>query len=525
MLPDLQRDFVWETDQMRLFFDSVMRDYPFGSLLIWETQFHEVLYRQFVTDYKTGMTFTPKVKDKGRRKKMVLDGQQRLQTLFIAAYGSIDGRRLYFNSTSGPDDKDHEADAPVGSYRFEFWQDSDVGNRPKRLIRVADVIQWDSRHEDDEIKGAVEQAGLEGDEATRAAKNLRNLRRVFTQSDRVPLETVDENVVNERQARSIDEVLDIFVRVNSGGTRLSRSDLMFSLIKSKWSNARTNFDQVVESVDPDGAVGIDKDFLIRGLLVNADLPVVFEVDAISRHWTKMETQFDDLAEALKSVLDFCRDPDVRLSTASLLNPSASLYPLVYYVAKQKNCSIPDADRQSLKTSLYMLLFNRFLRSKSPEARIRWLREPLQNLGARRFPLQKTLDVIEKRQRSFWTETTVEMLNSNQKLALNIVQPGVLRETYSWQAKLELDHIFPWSTYVLSHPELVDDIGNMAFLGKLRNIRKSNHAPWKYFEDVSDSDLSQDFLVDRELLAEDKFEEFVLSRRERILTSVREFLGR
>lgn len=109
VLPDLQRDFVWEPEDMRLFFDSVMRDYPFGSLLVWETQYHEVLYRQFVADYKSGMTFDPKVKEFGRRRKMVLDGQQRLQSLYIGTYGSFDGRRLYFNMTSGPGDTDQSS--------------------------------------------------------------------------------------------------------------------------------------------------------------------------------------------------------------------------------------------------------------------------------------------------------------------------------------------------------------------------------------------------------------------------------
>jgi len=524
VLPDLQRDFVWEQDQMRLFFDSVMRDYPFGSLLMWETQFHEVLYREFVTDYKTGMTFFPKTKEKGRRRKMVLDGQQRLQTLYIGAYGSIDGRRLYFNMTSGPGESDYDSDSPIGTYRFEFWQDSDSSNRPKRLVRVADVIQWDRRHEDDEIATAVERAGLDGDTATRAARNLRNLLRVFNQSDIVPLETVDEHIVNEKQARTIDEILEIFVRVNSGGTRLSRSDLMFSLIKSKWTNARVNFDEVIGAVDPDGVLGIDKDFLIRGLLVNADAPVAFEIDSISRHWERMEPQFDGLAAALKSVLDFCRDQDVRLTTASLLDPVASLYPLIYFVAKQRNCSIPDQDRQPMKTVLYILLFNRFLRSKSPEARIRWLREVLQNMRGGRFPVQRCLNVIQKRQKWAWVATSVDMLNSNPRLALNIVQPGVCRETYSWQAKPEVDHVFPFSTYFSRSPELVNDIGNFAYLGKLRNIRKSNQPPWEYFADVTDSALEDDFLIDRDLLADDKFEEFVRTRRDRIVSAVTEFLG-
>lgn len=417
VLPDIQRDFVWDLEQMRLFFDSVMRDYPFGSMLIWETQFHEVLYRTFVADYKPGMTFIPKVKEAGRRRKMVLDGQQRLQTLYIGAYGSYDGRRLWFNMTSGPGDADEEADdGPVGTYRFEFRQDTDDPRRSKQLVRVADVIQWDRRHEEDEIKDAVDKAGLKADNVSRAARNLRNLRRVFTQSDIVPLETVDEDIINARQARSIDEILEMFVRVNSGGTRLSRSDLMFSLIKSKWTNARINFDELVRSVDSDGAAGIDKDFIIRGLLVNANLPIAFEVDTISRHWDAMEAQFDNFSAALTSVLDFCRDPDVRIVSASLLQP-ASLYPLIYYIAKQRNCSVPDYDRQALKTLLYMLLFNKFVRSKSPEARLRWLREVLYR--AESFPLQRCMDVIKRRQTWTYLTTDEAMLNSNQTLALNI----------------------------------------------------------------------------------------------------------
>jgi uncharacterized protein DUF262 len=510
---------------MRLFFDSVMRDYPFGSLLVWETQFHDVQYREFVTDYKHGMAFVPKSKEAGRRRKMVLDGQQRLQTLYIGAYGSVDGRRMYFNMTSGPGDSDDESDVGRNGYRFEFWQDSDVANRPKRLIRVADVFQWDRRHEEDEISQAVRRGALEGDEATRAARNLRNLRRVFAQSDIVPIETVDEDVVNERQARTINEVLEIFVRVNSGGTRLSRSDLMFSLIKSRWSGARINFDRMIELIDPSALLGIDKDFIIRGLLVNADAPVAFEVESISRFWPEMESQFDDFAAALESTLDFCRDADVRLTTASLLQPIASLFPIVCYVAKQKNCSIADDDRQRIKTALYFLLFNRFLRSKSPEARIRWLREALHYREGGGFPVRKCLEVIGKRQKWSWTETNPEMLNDNPNLALNIVQPSVVRNTYSWQSRPEVDHIFPQSTYFLAYPDLVNDIGNLAFLGKLRNIRKSNQEPWEYFSEVSDDALDEDFLIDRKLLSKDKFREFVETRRVRILSSVTDFLGR
>jgi uncharacterized protein with ParB-like and HNH nuclease domain len=88
VLPDLQRDFVWYLDQIRMLFDSLMREYPFGSLLIWETRFVEVPYREFARDFRPGMTFVTKSKLAGKPKKMVLDGQQQLQAFFLGRYGT-----------------------------------------------------------------------------------------------------------------------------------------------------------------------------------------------------------------------------------------------------------------------------------------------------------------------------------------------------------------------------------------------------------------------------------------------------
>ena len=99
VLPDLQRDFVWREDQIRLLMDSIMRGYPFGSLLFWQTRFLEVPYREFVRDFEAGQRHVPQLKAAGQSMEMVLDGQQRLQALYIGLFGSHSGRRLYFNVT------------------------------------------------------------------------------------------------------------------------------------------------------------------------------------------------------------------------------------------------------------------------------------------------------------------------------------------------------------------------------------------------------------------------------------------
>ncbi len=76
------------------------------------------------------------------------------------------------------------------------------------------------------------------------------------------------------------------------------------------------------------------------------------------------------------------------------------------------------------------------------------------------------------------------------------------------------------------PLLVDDIGNLAFLGKLRSIRKSDDMPADYFASESDDTLRDNFqILDCGLLASGRFEEFVRVRRELIATRVRNALGR
>jgi len=459
--------------------------------------------------------------------RMVLDGQQRLQSLYLGVHGSHDGKRLYFNVSSGPGFKDEESDDVAGSYRFAFWQDEDQANRPKRLVRVADIIDWVARFEANDIKRVIESIPFEAGEADRAADNMRLLRQVMTKTDLVPVETIDEEVSQSEQARTINEILDIFVRVNSGGTRLHRSDLMFSLIKTKWTGARRAFDELLVQIDPGNALGLDKDFLIRGLLVVADVPVAFDVGTIERHWDAMQSRFDDFAASLKSAIDFCREPEIGVQSASLLDPVATLYPLIYYLSRQKNGSVPDHQRLPMRTLLYFLLFNGFVRGNSPQARVRWLREALAKVGSGDpLPVDELLAIIRSRQREHSIETSVEMLNWNPRLALNIVQPGVCRDSLSWQVKAEVDHIFPQSVYREKYPDnIVDDIGNLAYLGKLRNIRKNDQQPWEYFKDLPDDELDRNFLVRRSLLAEEHFEEFVRVRRERIVKAVSQFLGR
>ncbi|SER01188.1 DUF262 domain-containing protein [Piscibacillus halophilus] len=108
-LPNIQRPFVWKEEQIERLFDSILREYPISTLLVWKTK-SNIKRRQFIRDYKKKLKLTDfyVLQEDHKVKQLVLDGQQRLQSLYIGLKGSYEGKELYLNILSGdltkPDD-------------------------------------------------------------------------------------------------------------------------------------------------------------------------------------------------------------------------------------------------------------------------------------------------------------------------------------------------------------------------------------------------------------------------------------
>lgn len=111
----LQRPFVWDEEQIARLFDSIMRGFPIGTVLIWRTD-ATVKHQNFVADWSSSIDATgADLPRSSGAKDIVLDGHQRLQSLLIGLAGSFSGRELHFDVTSG------EAASPDGTrYRFGF---------------------------------------------------------------------------------------------------------------------------------------------------------------------------------------------------------------------------------------------------------------------------------------------------------------------------------------------------------------------------------------------------------------------
>lgn len=190
---------------------------------MWKSK-AQVRHRKFIDNYRSGLRLSDfYVPENGKKKCLVLDGQQRLQSLFIGLCGSYEGRELYFNILSGeiaaPDDV---------KFRFAFV---DPGKAAFPWIKFKDLVF----HTADPLTAAeeiIEKAGheLSVEERRKISRHVGLVFKTFHSDDGISYQELDS--IENPDLYTEDDVVEVFIRANSGGTRLGKSDLLFSLLSS-----------------------------------------------------------------------------------------------------------------------------------------------------------------------------------------------------------------------------------------------------------------------------------------------------
>ena len=346
LLPAFQREFVWKTEQIEKLFDSLMRGYPTSSMLFWKVKGDTKTKWKF---YKFISSFVLDANDYSIQNELfntsnandfyaVLDGQQRLTAIRIGIYGTyayheprkswdysksaFPTRRMYLNvSRIGGLDDDCK-------YFFNFKRDDETlcntfykDNNGDLWLKVSEIVAF--HNSGDEIADYFENAEL-----------VKEQRQIIKKLEKTIFNDLSITYYEEDE-QSPDKAVKIFTRINSGGTFLSFSDIVFSLMVANWDkkDAKTEINELIKSVGQKG-FEIDKSYIVKAFLYLYHKSVKTEINSFSKDFCDIiEAKWNEIRDCILSMFDLLRS--FGLTSFTLTSNNATL-PILYYLYHSNN---------------------------------------------------------------------------------------------------------------------------------------------------------------------------------------------
>ncbi len=357
-LPAIQRKFVWSTEQIESFFDSILKGYPIGMFLFWklnQQNINNYKFYEFIRDYnENNDNFNQAAPNININNNFiaVLDGQQRLTSLYIALQGSYiknkqqDKRKLYLNILKIPNSTGED-------YEFKFLKDMEATNSDVDHIWfcVQDVLGWDI--------GAVAYSYIN------TLKNrYGNLNGIIKSNQNRIVEVLGDlwdklcgdrySLINyyEVDDNNIDNILEVFIRVNSGGTKLSKSDLLFSIIVANWNDGREEVEDLLNDINNKGSgFGFDTDFVIKASLFLNDLPIELSAKALTNdNINRIRANWQQTKNAIEKAVDLLVEFNF---TDKTLTSKNAVIPIAYYF--KTNANNNNQDKKNIENYLIRAL--------------------------------------------------------------------------------------------------------------------------------------------------------------------------
>lgn len=526
VLPEFQREFVWTRDQAKQLMSSLMKGYPVGSLLFWKT------------DDPPDLKNLSNIPDKLGTISVILDGQQRLTTLYLLVEGQIppyytdaditnDPRGLYFNLETG---------------ELQYYQKTRMEGNPL-WWKVTECFTRENKqdvHGEDADINVFEIAEQTAD-AVRSpfqvaqlySKNLNRLRGI--RSVDLPAQTVPPSA-------SIDDAIDIFDLVNSQGTKLTDAELALTHVTGKWPYARRDMKAKIAELDEHNFY-FDLTFMTRALTGVVTNRALFE-SIHNEPQDKLVTGWDQLTKILNYLVSVLPGNAFVHSTEDL-NTTNVLIPLVVFLSIHDN-HFPD-ESVMLHAVQWLYAAHTWARYTSQtDQRLEHdvsliVREP-QPWNALREQIIDQRGRIEVTANDFEGRGIVHPLFKMTYIlakahgAVDWFNGAPLGTTHGSQYRIHNHHIFPSALLYKNgfdrdnhlHRKIVNEIANRAVLTADTNWDLSDTPPEEYLPVVHERyprALSAQFIpMDPALWQVNRFEDFLQVRRTLIAQKLNEFMA-
>lgn len=557
MLPAIQREFVWKPEQIERLFDSLMQGYPFGTFLFWKVAPNisgKFKFYDFVLNYHqrdaAHCPELPVLHNQGVT--AVLDGQQRLTALNIGLRGSMAvklpnrwwtsadafPRKVLSLNLLAPDDVDEDGT------RFEFrFLSAEQKTKTEATLwyNVPDILSVTNVMD---LANWVTECDLSKTQQKQANVALGRLYQVI-HSDSLVHYYEEEN-------QDLERVLNIFIRLNSGGTVLSYSDLLLSIAVAQWKtrDARTEIHSLVDELNQIGTgFELSQDFVLKAGLMLADIASVgFKVENFTaENMAKLEEQWPAIRNALIRTVELVASFGFNGRT---LRADSALLPIAYYLLTRKAPGnyVTHTSFQADRKAIQLWLIRSLLKASGIwgsglDTLLTALRETIKKDGTSEFPVASLQVEMDVRAKSLsFSDAEIEDLLSMQygdKRLFALL--AMLFPFVDLRNQFHIDHVFPKSHFnkvrlkkvgLEAEQErllqLANSLANLQLLDGAANVEKQASLPVQWIMKAIPDDEGRKAYQDRHMLEDlpedlHGFEDFVTKRRDALSVKLKALL--
>jgi hypothetical protein len=424
LLPAIQRKFVWSSHQICVLFDSIMRGYPISSFMMWDVKSDQIKnnykFYSFIKAYCQRFNEeNPHVPTNASFKnfKAVIDGQQRLTSLYIGlcstyAYKQprawwpstkddklLPPRKLYLDLLQPVKTEDDES---LMYFNFKFLTEDQykesAHNNLNHWFCLHEILKMPQVDGASQIWNKVIRPYLDEHKLAENEFAQSTLSQLY---DVIRVQKIIHYFNEPNQ--SADHVLDVFIRTNSGGTKLEFSDLLMSIAVANWSgDFRQELDDLIKQIHQSVDLGfyLERDWVLKTCLMLTGADVRFKVSNFQPEQVAgIQQQWSSIKECIKQTFLLIRR--IGINPQSLTSKNAVI-PICYYLYKKQvygqplyvtinNLAKQHDQRSSISQWFYMALLKGVFGGQA-DAILGSMRDVLQkNIGEQNFPLSHIVD--------------------------------------------------------------------------------------------------------------------------------------
>lgn len=532
VMPAFQRQYVWNMEQIEKLWDSILLDYPIATFLFWHVDDDNVTWDTYFCNFLSEVIFDSRKQADSVNYELsnidvkitdtaVLDGQQRLTSLFLSLLGQAFIRQKHARRKYGGGlvtkllielnkNKLTVDEEEYNSKKYDIKFSEKVGRLSPTQFEIKCILDnkfQDETTRDKAIEEAIANVPTDSKEYARGILN-KLFNKIFV-----------EKLIRFTEIKDMkqDDALEMFVRFNSGGKALKKSEITMSILEAYWPSAKTEFGRLlVDSYDRFGS-----DFIIRSaLMLYGD---VVKSNISRQIADELKNNWSEFKKALKNLEIVLKEMNIEIKRFS--SSWNVLLPIIYFIYyNPEYINSLDGIRAYLIRAILFTYFQSGTTGKLQQMKSR--------INENDYEI--TVDMLDQINDLRVTDGKIEDILNTEK-GSRVAGEALYYLSLDWinkNFKYEQDHLHPFNRFDGSKPISVsmedwrkwrgnrNRLANLHLLEGRSNASKNDMKLVYYYNDMNDEQKAefckQSFIPEGISLEIENFDEFY-EKRKAILT--------